>query len=156
MLPCIRAKSLCFSSPLHLSNSADSPPPQTFVGGIQLLSSAGRTWSIAPQLGDLAHADAGFSTSIGQFSSKWSTDGTVFRLQISTPKGTTGSVAVPLPGSGSGSGDNAGARVAAKLTVAGVSALRGTETTEVRGDAAGRYWLNGLEGGEYEFVAVAM
>ncbi|KAI0735418.1 bacterial alpha-L-rhamnosidase domain protein [Earliella scabrosa] len=144
---------------LEAHSYATLHPRETFIGGIQLLSSAGRTWSIAPQLGDLAHADAGFSTSIGQFSSKWSTDGTVFRLQISTPKGTTGSVAVPLPGSVSGSGesgDNGGARVAAKLTVAGASALRGTETTEVRGDAAGRYWLNGLEGGEYEFVAVAM
>ena len=59
---------------------------QTYVGGIQLRGPAGATWAIVPQVGDLAYVDAGFSTSLGGFSSKWSTNGTALRLEISTPK----------------------------------------------------------------------
>ncbi|RPD81754.1 bacterial alpha-L-rhamnosidase domain protein [Lentinus tigrinus ALCF2SS1-7] len=112
----------------------------TFVGGIQILSNAGATWAIAPQLGDLSHVDAGFSTSRGLFSSKWSVVGNVFRLQITTPKGTTGTVGLPLPGNHT------------QATVTG-GPLRGAV---VDGDAAGRVWIDGLQGGEYEFVVSGM
>ncbi|EJF61338.1 Six-hairpin glycosidase, partial [Dichomitus squalens LYAD-421 SS1] len=43
----------------------------TYVGGIQLVGAAGATWAIVPQVGDLTHVDAGFSTTLGRFSSKW-------------------------------------------------------------------------------------
>ncbi|PIL26419.1 hypothetical protein GSI_12176 [Ganoderma sinense ZZ0214-1] len=112
----------------------------TYVGGIQLLSPAGATWAIVPQIGDLADVDAGFSTSLGRFSSKWSTNGTVFHLEISTPKGTTGSVGVPLPGN---------------FKSAMLSGMN-REGEVVRVDACGRYWINGVDGGDHEFVVVGL
>ncbi|CDO72451.1 Glycoside Hydrolase Family 78 protein [Trametes cinnabarina] len=112
----------------------------TFIGGIQLLSDAGATWTIAPQLGDLTHVDTGFSTSKGKFSSKWTTSGTTFSLSISTPKGTKGTVGIPLP-----------ANQNKTLLFDGPA-----QADIVHGDSTGRYWISGLSGGEYEFVVIAL
>ncbi|KAI0359162.1 bacterial alpha-L-rhamnosidase domain protein [Trametes cingulata] len=112
----------------------------TYVGGIQILSDGGATWLIAPQLGDLTEVDTGFSTTKGKFSSKWSKKGNEFRISISTPKGTTGTVVIPLPGS-NGKARLTGSRVDAAV---------------VRADAAGKYWVRGLSGGDYEFVATGL
>ncbi|KAI8995346.1 bacterial alpha-L-rhamnosidase domain protein [Trametes punicea] len=112
----------------------------TYVCGIKLLSGAGDTWTIVPQPGDLTDVDAGFSTSIGKFSSRWSRSDSTFRLSVSTPKDTTGTVGVPLPGK----------QNKALLAVGSATA------TVVHGDASGRYWIGGLSGGEHEFVAVAL
>ena len=113
---------------------------QTYVGGIQLLSEAGATWAIAPQVGDLTDADAGFSPSLGDFSSKWSFNGTVFQLAISTPAGTTGTVGVPLPGNHTS------------------AILSGTDHNRdiVHADESRRYWIEGLAGGDYEFIVVGL
>ena len=111
---------------------------QTYVGGIQLLSAAGATWAIAPQVGDLTHVDSGFSTALGLFSSKWSLNGTAFRLEISTPQGTTGSIGIPLPGN---------------HTTAFLSGVD-SEAQRVSADESGRYWIHGVAGGEHEFVAL--
>ena len=110
---------------------------QTFVGGIQILRDAGATWAIVPQIGDLSHVDTGFSTSRGLFSSKWSVNGSVFKLQINTPKGTTGTVGFPLPGNHTKAFVTGGGNVR--------SAVMGS-------DAGGRVWLGGLNGGYHEFV----
>ncbi|KAI0757240.1 bacterial alpha-L-rhamnosidase domain protein [Daedaleopsis nitida] len=114
----------------------------TFVAGIQLLSDAGATWAIVPQIGDLTHVDAGFATTRGTFSSKWSVDAEsgVFRLQISTPRGTTGTVGIPFPTNHS------------TVTLSAHPSQGSTTKVVMRGDAAGRYWLNALNGGDYEFV----
>ena len=93
---------------------------------------------IAPQVGDLTHVDAGFFTKLGRFSSKWSTNGTVFCLEISTPQGTTGSVAVPLPGN------------CTAATLYGAD----REGELVRRDGSGRYWVYNLAGGNHQFVVV--
>ncbi|KAI0724316.1 bacterial alpha-L-rhamnosidase domain protein [Cerioporus squamosus] len=112
----------------------------TYVAGIQILSDAGATWAIVPQLGDLSHVDAGFSTSKGLFSSKWSVNGSAFQLQITTPEGTTGTVGLPLPGNHT------------KASVTG----GGLRNASVEGDAAGRVWVDGLQGGDYQFVVNGM
>ncbi|KAI1796990.1 Six-hairpin glycosidase [Ganoderma leucocontextum] len=112
----------------------------TYIGGIQLLSEAGATWAIVPQVGDLTDVDAGFTTSLGGFSSKWSTKGNVFRLEINTPKGTTGTVEVPLPGN----------HTSAVLTATG------RKGGVVHADESGRYWVKGLVGGDHEFVVVGL
>ncbi|PIL35418.1 hypothetical protein GSI_02145 [Ganoderma sinense ZZ0214-1] len=112
----------------------------TYVGGIQLLSEAGATWAIVPQVGDLTHADVGFSTSLGGFSSKWSTNTTVFHLEISTPEGSTGTVGLLLPGN----------HTSAILTG------KDRDGDIVHGDKLGRYWVGGLAGGDYEFTVVGL
>ena len=113
---------------------------QTFVGGIQLLSEAGATWKIVPQVGDLTGVDTGFSTSLGGFSSKWSVKGNVFRIEIETPKGTTGSVGLPLPGN---------------HTTAVVTGT-GRKSTAVHADESGRHWVKSLAGGAHSFVVVGL
>ncbi|PSN71709.1 bacterial alpha-L-rhamnosidase domain-containing protein [Corynespora cassiicola Philippines] len=66
-----------------------------YVAGIQLLSAGGETWRIAPSLGDLTIADAGFSTSVGFFSAKTQlTDGGL-EIEFETPEGTSGEVKMP-------------------------------------------------------------
>ena len=82
--------------------------------------------------------DAGFSTSLGRFSSKWSTNGSVFHLEISTPKGTRGTVALPLPGN----------YTSAIITGAG------REGDTVHADESGRCAIEGIAGGDYTFVVV--
>ncbi|KAI1796973.1 Six-hairpin glycosidase [Ganoderma leucocontextum] len=112
----------------------------TYIGGIHLLSEAGATWAIVPQVGDLTDVDSGFSTSLGGFSSKWATNGTVFSLELSTPEGTTGTVGLPLPGN----------------STSATLAATGRKGDVVHADESGRYWVNGLAGGDHEFVVVGL
>ena len=106
------------------------------------MSEVGATWAIVPQLGDLEHVDAGFSTSKGLFSSKWSVYESVFKLQINTPKGTAGTVGLPLPGSHT------------KASVTGGPG--GLRDVVLKGDDSGRVWVEDVQGGEYEFVVRGM
>jgi hypothetical protein len=92
-----------------------------YVAGIHLESTMGRTWRIAPQLGDLTAVDAGFETPLGTFSNTIKAsgnNGTISQMSFSTPKGTSGSVS--LPG------------VKGKLTLNG-----GPSVTLVNGEATG-------------------
>ena len=66
-----------------------------YIAGIQLLSAGGKTWRIAPSLGDLTIADAGFSTGIGFFSAKTQVANGGFQIDFETPKGTSGEVKIP-------------------------------------------------------------
>ncbi len=111
---------------------------QIYVGGIQLLSEAGATWAIVPQVGDLTHVDAGFSTSLGGFASKWLINDDASHTEIYTPEGTTGTVGLPLPG---------------KYTSA---TLTGTDLKGgvVEADESGRHWIEGLAGGDHVFTVV--
>ena len=65
-----------------------------YIGGIHLLSAAGKTWEISPALGGLTSVDTGFSTNLGMFSSQVtaSEDGTITGLRFLTPQGTSGTV----------------------------------------------------------------
>ncbi|KAI4731507.1 bacterial alpha-L-rhamnosidase domain-containing protein [Aureobasidium sp. EXF-10728] len=69
-----------------------------YIAGIQLVSAAGKTWKIAPKLGDLRSAHAGFSTPVGAFEvyTNLTSDGGV-SMDFSTPVGSRGGVAVPYP-----------------------------------------------------------
>ncbi|EXJ88367.1 hypothetical protein A1O1_05297 [Capronia coronata CBS 617.96] len=64
-----------------------------YAAGLQVTSEAGKTWKIAPQLGGLKFAEAGFQTSLGNFSSNVTAmdDGGV-SVMFETPVGTSGSV----------------------------------------------------------------
>jgi hypothetical protein len=66
-----------------------------YVAGIQLLSAGGNTWRIAPSLGDLKFVDAGFSTSVGFFSSKTQISESGWELEFEAPEGTIGEVRLP-------------------------------------------------------------
>lgn len=66
-----------------------------YVAGIQLLSAGGQTWRIAPSLGDLKFADAGFSTSVGFFSAKTQVGDSGWEVEFEAPEGTTGEFKLP-------------------------------------------------------------
>jgi hypothetical protein len=78
-----------------------------FVAGLSPTDLLGSKWKIAPQLGDLSYAEAGFTTSLGKFRVAWQRvdarpNSTTFRdfagydVQIETPLGTEGEVVLPF------------------------------------------------------------
>ncbi|CAI6340208.1 unnamed protein product [Periconia digitata] len=71
-----------------------------YVAGIQLLSAGGKTWRIAPSLGDLEFVEAGFSTTVGSFAAKVEMEeGGGWSLEFETPVGTVGEVVLPVTAS---------------------------------------------------------
>jgi hypothetical protein len=68
-----------------------------FVGGLHLTSAEGKTWKIAPQVGDLTSVDAGFATALGLFRSSLNagSNGQLTSFSFSTPLGTSGEVSFP-------------------------------------------------------------
>jgi hypothetical protein len=68
----------------------------SFVAGIQLLSAGGKKWRVAPELGDLKHVHAGFSTSLGFFGAKTEMKDGGVDMEFEAPEGTSGQVKVPL------------------------------------------------------------
>ncbi|CAE7020670.1 Bacterial alpha-L-rhamnosidase domain containing protein [Pyrenophora teres f. teres] len=67
-----------------------------YVAGVQLLSAGGATWRIAPSLGDLKFADAGFTTRLGFFGARTQMLDDSVVLEFEAPEGTTGEVMVPV------------------------------------------------------------
>jgi hypothetical protein len=66
-----------------------------YIAGIQLLGAGGKTWRIAPSLGDLKFADAGFSTYVGFFSAKTRIAESGWDVEFEAPKGTSGEFRLP-------------------------------------------------------------
>ncbi|KAH7139398.1 Six-hairpin glycosidase-like protein [Dendryphion nanum] len=66
-----------------------------YVAGIQLLSAGGKTWKIAPSLGDLKYAEAGFSTRLGFYSAKTQVNDGELMLEFEAPEGTIGELRIP-------------------------------------------------------------
>ncbi|KAG9696044.1 bacterial alpha-L-rhamnosidase domain-containing protein, partial [Aureobasidium melanogenum] len=69
-----------------------------YIAGIQLVTAGGRTWKMAPKLGNLSTAHAGFSTPVGSFEAftNVTSNGSI-SMDFSTPVGTTGGVGIPYP-----------------------------------------------------------
>ncbi|KAF2099876.1 alpha-L-rhamnosidase [Rhizodiscina lignyota] len=110
-----------------------------YVAGIQLLSPVGKTWIIAPSLGNLTTVDAGFSTSLGLFSAttNLTSDGGI-SMEFEAPAGTSGSVNVPHPGC-------SGLLTLQCQQGGGPSA----QFDVVAQEGVGRFVIEGLTGGRY-------
>ena len=63
-----------------------------YVVGLQVASPGGKTWVLQPQMGDLQHAQGGFTTPLGKFSSGWERAGKGISLWVDVPRGTNGEV----------------------------------------------------------------
>ena len=64
--------------------------------GLTVTSPQGKTWSVAPRIGGgLPAAQGSFEAPLGTFGAQWTLEGKQFRLDINTPKGTTGVVVIP-------------------------------------------------------------
>lgn len=67
-----------------------------YLVGLSITGPAGSTWTLRPQFGDVKNAEAGFMTGLGKFVAKRSRSTQGYRVNIDTPKGTTGQVSLPV------------------------------------------------------------
>jgi Bacterial alpha-L-rhamnosidase C-terminal domain len=85
-----------YTSHAHGWSTGPTDALTTYIVGLQLTAPGGSSWAIAPQFGDLASAEAGFTTPLGPFQASWSTSQTGYQLSWNTPSGTSGSLVLPL------------------------------------------------------------
>ncbi|KAI1100608.1 glycoside hydrolase family 78 protein [Jackrogersella minutella] len=68
-----------------------------YILGLSITNPAGSTWQIAPQFGDLTHAEGGFTTSLGKYSASWTANSNgSYTLDYNVPQNTTGVLALPV------------------------------------------------------------
>lgn len=76
-----------------------------YIAGLDVTGPGGKTWVFAPQFGLLTFAEAGFTTKLGAFRSRWilNTIGSVadpipdgYNVTLSAPNGTSGVLELPL------------------------------------------------------------
>lgn len=81
----------------HGWSSGPTSALTNYIVGLQVTERLGSSWSLAPQFGDLTHAEGGFSTKLGLFSAKWEIEdrGQKYVLSWDVPEGTQGEVKVP-------------------------------------------------------------
>ena len=85
-----------YVSHAHGWSSGPTSALTNYIVGLTITSRLGETWSLAPQFGDLTHAEAGFTTSLGKFQASWVKAGKGYTLKFSVPKGTSGSLTLPF------------------------------------------------------------
>ena len=69
-----------------------------FIAGVQLVEAGGAVWRIAPRLGGLSKADAGYRTALGLFSASSDMEKNgCGNTKIETPTGTAGSISIEAP-----------------------------------------------------------
>lgn len=111
-----------------------------YVAGVQLLSAGGKTWRIAPSLGDLKHADAGFSTSLGFFGAKTEVSGESVQVEFEAPEGTEGELKMPL------------LQCKGRVLLQNLHGDCGDVVVEVTADDVGSFIIEQLAGGKWKAV----
>ncbi|KAF2194007.1 glycoside hydrolase family 78 protein [Zopfia rhizophila CBS 207.26] len=84
-----------YVSHAHGWSSGPTSALTEFILGLMVTSPAGRTWTLKPQFGDLKTAEGGFMTKLGKYQAKWERKDEGYRVDFSTPKGTSGGLALP-------------------------------------------------------------
>lgn len=84
-----------YVSHAHGWSSGPTSALTEFVAGLQVIEPLGRKWQLKPSFGDLKWAQAGFTTSLGKFQSKWSIIGKRVFVEWETPLGTEGWIELP-------------------------------------------------------------
>lgn len=93
-----------YVSHAHGWSSGPTSALTEFVLGLSVTGRVGSTWRFAPQFGDLAFAEGGFTTSLGKFQAGWSTGkggGGGYKASLKTPEGTVGTLVLPVVEQGS-------------------------------------------------------
>lgn len=85
-------KSSSYISHSHGWSSGPVDALVSYVVGIQPLTPGGKTWSLAPQMGDLNSAQGGFTTPLGKFSAEWKKRNTGLILNYNVPESTNGTL----------------------------------------------------------------
>lgn len=88
------------SYPSHAHGWSTAPAEAliTYVVGLKPIAPGGKTWELAPQMGDLKAAQGGFTTPEGTFSASWQLNGGGYTLTYDTPIGSSGTVHLPADG----------------------------------------------------------
>lgn len=86
-----------YTSHAHGWSTGPTDALTSYVVGLTLTAPGGTEWQLAPQFGDLTHAEGGFTNPLGQFSAKWSLVQGGYTLSWATPGGTVGTVILPAP-----------------------------------------------------------
>ncbi|KAL9106360.1 MAG: hypothetical protein Q9227_008629 [Pyrenula ochraceoflavens] len=155
------------SYPSHAHGWSTGPTSAltNYIVGLDVVEPAGRNWTLAPQFGDLSSAEGGFTTPLGRFSARWSTDdgGATYDLSWAAPEGTSGTLRVPTgegtnSSSSSSSSDNNNNREiqAAKRQVRKKMVLNGQELSlppqqapEVEGEREGEAVMQNQNQNQY-------
>lgn len=112
----------------------------SYVAGVQLLTAGGATWRIAPSLGNLKIADAGFSTNLGFFGAKTQVSDGRLVIELEAPQGTSGELKFPLPA------------CKGKLVLQNLGGGCGDKVVEVTEANVGSVSFAGLKGGKWKAV----
>lgn len=85
------------SYPSHAHGWSTAPAEALIssVVGLRPMSPGGKTWELAPQMGDLNAAQGGFTTPAGKFSASWQLGRGGYTLTYDTPTGSSGNVHLP-------------------------------------------------------------
>ncbi len=128
-----------FTSLAHGWASGATADLSAYVLGVQPTSAGYRTWSIAPQPGELAWTRGQVPTASGPIGVRWSQHGVhgPFRLQVSVPASTSGVVTVPV--AARSLVVLTGRTTAGRPVVRVVRAAAGAHSVSVRVPAGGRY-----------------
>lgn len=125
-----------------------------YAAGLQVLSAAGQTWLIEPQLGGLKTVEAGYITNLGQFSSHVTglANGGL-NVTFSTPAGTSGSVRLRYTGAiRSLTVTNLDATGSSKRDVNGQYVLKHQTSTDELEQTSRVVSVDGLQGGNYTVI----
>lgn len=85
-----------YTSHAHGWSTGPTDALTSYIVGLRLTSPGGSTWLLAPQFGDLTHAEAGFTTLMGRFRASWSLTESGYALTWGFPGGTVGTLELPI------------------------------------------------------------
>ena len=88
-----------YVSHAHGWSSGPTSVLTTGILGLEVTDLAGKSWSLAPQTGDLARVEGGFVTGLGKYMASWEVEeienGKTFSMNWTTPVNTSGTVTLP-------------------------------------------------------------
>jgi len=84
-----------YTSHAHGWGTGPTDALTSYILGLTLTQPGGSSWQLAPQFGDLTHAEGGFTTPLGKFSASWSLVQGGYTLSWGAPGGTSGTVILP-------------------------------------------------------------
>jgi hypothetical protein len=86
-----------YTSHAHGWSTGPTDALTSYIVGLSVTAPGGSEWQFAPQFGDLTHAEAGFTTPLGQFTASWSLVEGGYNLSWGAPGGTVGTIILPAP-----------------------------------------------------------
>lgn len=86
-----------YTSHAHGWSTGPTSALTNFVLGLSVTGMEGKEWTLAPQFGDLGHAEGGFTTGLGKFQASWTVTngGEKYVLEWKAPSNTIGIVVLP-------------------------------------------------------------